>query len=118
MTVTSRSMEPTITSNDIIVVNSKETYIELGTIITYYYLFENNPHRFIVTHRVIEIPEDYRTKGDANKNVDSHLVSHEDVVGTMCFKILYLGAIVHFANTKIGFLTLVIVPALVKYFKK
>jgi len=113
MTVTGTSMEPTITSNDIIIVNSGTNSIELGTIISYYFQFEDNPHPFIITHRVVGITtEGYKTKGDAYENADSYTVSPEDVIGIMCFKIPYLGAIVHLVNTTIGFLVLVIVPAL------
>lgn len=114
MTVTGTSMEPTITSNDIIVIDSGETSIELGTIISYYYQFEDNPSLFIITHRVIGFaPEGYRTKGDGCAYADNYVVTPEDVIGVMRFKIPYLGALIHFANTLTGFLILVIVPALI-----
>lgn len=114
MTVTGTSMEPAITSNDIIVVDSRETFIELGTIISYYYQFEDNPSPFTITHRVIGFtPEGYRTKGDACANADSYVVAPEDVIGVMRFKIPYLGALIHFANTLTGLLILVIAPTLI-----
>lgn len=114
MTVTGTSMEPAITSDDIIVINSRETSIELGAIISYYYQFEDNPSPFIITHRVIGFtPEGYRTKGDACANADSYVVAPEDVIGVMRFKIPYLGALVRFASTLTGLLTLVITPALI-----
>jgi signal peptidase len=114
MTVTGTSMEPAITSKDIIVVDSRETFIELGTIISYYYQFEDNPSPFTITHRVIGFtPEGYRTKGDACANADNYVVASEDIIGVMRFKIPYLGALIHFANTLTGLLILVIAPTLI-----
>ncbi|WP_440947274.1 signal peptidase I [Methanosarcina sp. T3] len=114
MTVTGTSMEPVITSDDIIVISSGENSIESGNIISYYYHFEDNPFPFIITHRVIGFaPEGYITKGDACANADNYVVAPEDVIGVMHFKIPYLGALIHFANTLTGFFILVIVPAII-----
>ena len=114
MTVTGTSMEPVITSDDIIVISSGKTSIELGTIVAYYYHFEDNSSPSIITHRVIDFtPEGYRTKGDACANVDNYMVAAEDVIGVMRFKIPYLGALIHFANTLTGLFILVIAPAII-----
>jgi len=114
MTVTGTSMEPLITSDDIIVISSGKNSIKLGNIIAYHYHFEDNSSPFIITHRVIGFaPEGYRTKGDACTNADNYVVASEDVIGVMCFKIPYLGALIHFANTLTGLFILVIAPAII-----
>ncbi|AKB35716.1 Signal peptidase I [Methanosarcina siciliae C2J] len=114
MTVMGTSMEPVITSDDIIVISSGKTSVELGTIISYYYHFEDNSSPSVITHRVIGFaPEGYRTKGDACANADNYVVAPEDVIGVMRFKIPYLGALIHFANTLMGLFMLVILPAII-----
>ncbi|WP_369798584.1 MULTISPECIES: S24 family peptidase [unclassified Methanosarcina] len=63
ITVTGTSMEPMITSDDIIVISSRETSIELGTIVAYYYHFEDSSSPSIITHRVINFaPEGLEQK--------------------------------------------------------
>ena len=113
MTVTGTSMEPTITANDIIIVMSIKTQPAVGDIVSYHHTFKENK-RFIVTHRVVGVVKDgYRTKGDAYTEPDGYTVALEDVIGIMHFKIPYLGALVHFAGTKKGLLTLVIFPVMI-----
>ncbi|WP_095643610.1 signal peptidase I [Methanosarcina spelaei] len=112
MTVTGSSMEPTITSSDIIVVDTTKTQPVVGDIVSYHHTFEEN-QRFIVTHRIVGVEiGGYRTKGDAYTKADGYIVSPENVIGVMCFKIPYLGELVHFAGTSKGLLLLVIFPAL------
>ncbi|MCC4771430.1 signal peptidase I [Methanosarcina sp. DH2] len=111
MTVTGSSMEPTITASDIIVVDTTETQPVVGDIVSYHHTFEEN-ERLIVTHRIVGIEKgSYRTKGDAYTEPDDYMVSPEDVVGIMLFKIPYFGSLIHFAGTSKGFLILVIFPA-------
>ena len=113
MTVTGSSMEPTITASDIIVVNTARTQPVAGDIVSYHHIFNEN-QRFIVTHRVVGVVKDgYRTKGDAYTKADGYTVAPEDVIGIMRFKIPFIGALVHFAGTKTGLLTLVILPAVI-----
>ncbi len=113
MTVTGSSMEPTITDSDIVIVNTVKTQPEVGDIISYHHTFNEN-QSFIVTHRVVElVNEGYVTQGDAFSKPDGFIVAPEDVIGIMCFKIPYIGALVHFAGTIKGLLILVILPALI-----
>lgn len=94
-------------------VDTSETQPVVGDIISYYYTFDEN-QRFIVTHRVVSvIKEGYRTKGDAYTVPDNFIVDPEDVIGIMHFKIPYIGALVHFAITAEGLLTLLILPAII-----
>ncbi|AKB56594.1 MULTISPECIES: signal peptidase I [Methanosarcina] len=113
MTVTGNSMEPTITESNIIVVNTLETQPNVGDIVSYYHIFGKN-QRYIVTHRVVKVvDEGYITQGDAYTKPDGYTVAPEDLVGTLFFKIPYVGLLVHIASTKKGFLALVIFPAVI-----
>lgn len=113
MTVTGSSMEPTITESNIIVVNTLETQPNVGDIVSYYHIFGKN-QRYIVTHRVVKVvDEGYITQGDAYDEPDGYTVAPEDLVGTLFFKIPYVGALVHIASTNKGFLALVLFPAVI-----
>lgn len=113
MTVTGSSMKPTITENDIIVVIPIKKQPVIGDIISYHHKFEEN-QTFVITHRIVAVVKGgYRTKGDAYTKPDSYTVATEDLIGIMRFKIPYLGALVHFAGTSKGLLTLVIFPAMI-----
>lgn len=113
MTVTGNSMEPTITESNIIVVNTLETQPNVGDIVSYYHIFGKN-QRYIVTHRIVKVvDEGYITQGDAYTKPDGYTVAPEDLVGTLFFKIPYIGLLVHIASTKKGFLALVIFPAVI-----
>ncbi|MDD3248361.1 MAG: signal peptidase I [Methanosarcina sp.] len=118
MTVTGSSMEPTITESDIVVVNTAETQPEVGDIMSFRHIFNEN-QSFIVTHRVVKVVDgEYVTQGDAYSKPDGFIVAPEDVMGVMFFKIPYIGALVHFAGTIKGLLTLVILPALILIFQE
>ncbi len=113
MTVAGSSMEPTITESDVVVVNTLKTQPAVGDIVSYRHTFDGN-HTYIVTHRVVKIADEgYITQGDAYAKPDGYTVAPEDVVGVLLFKIPYIGALVHFAGTLTGLLTLVILPAAV-----
>lgn len=64
---TSGSMEPTIPTNSLYVVNTLDEHPEQGDILMY-----ASPNKGRVTHRVIDVPQDgrYITKGDANNAPD------------------------------------------------
>ena len=71
-----------------------------------------------VTHRVAEITKDaqgalaFRTKGDANNDVDSGLVPAASVDGREVFAVPYLGRVAKILDSRLGFLGLVAIPAL------
>jgi len=112
MTVSGTSMEPAITANDIVVVIPAITQPSVGNIITYRHHFQSDEGSTI-THRVVRVvKEGYITKGDANEVPDG-VVAPEDVIGIMVFKIPFIGALVHFARTPIGYLTIVIFPSII-----
>jgi len=112
MTVTGDSMEPAITSNDIIVVTAAGQ-LAVGDVVSYRYRLEDGGV-VTITHRIVEIIEGgYITRGDSYDKEDSYMVAQEDVIGVMRVKIPLLGALVHFAGTVAGLLVLVIVPAVI-----
>ena len=115
MTVMGNSMEPTITASDIIIVTPTDTdQLAVGDVIAFRHKFDNALYPVTITHRIVGLAnEGYRTKGDAYTDADDYVVAPEEVIGIMRFKFPFLGALVHFADTGAGLVTLVLVPALV-----
>lgn len=101
--VLSGSMEPTYKTGGIIYVQNVETTdLEIDDVITFQ-LNEN----VIATHRIVEIINDdsglaYRTKGDANDNVDANLVRENQVIGTPILTIPYMGYIISYIQNPPG----------------
>jgi len=93
-TIMSESMMPKYKVYDVVVekLPSKDK-IKIGDVITY---VNYNDKSITVTHRVIDIfiKDDeyyYRTKGDNNLEEDDNLVSYDQVLGKVMFKIPYIG---------------------------
>lgn len=112
--VLSGSMEPAISTGDAIIVDNVEpTSIEEGDVITYTRSEGETP----TTHRVTEVLEQdgtsaFLTKGDANDQPDASPVSESQVQGKVVLTLPYIGYVVNFVNTPLGFVTLVVVPFL------
>ncbi len=105
-TVLSGSMEPTYHTGSLIYVKPIETAdIQAGTPITFM-LDENT----VATHRVVEVVPDeddpstvrFRTKGDANEDVDGALVHYKNVIGTPVFTIPMLGYVASYIQNPPG----------------
>jgi signal peptidase len=113
LVVLSGSMEPRMSPGDAVIVREvPPSEIEEGDIIT----FQTNSET-PTTHRVMDVQETedgvaYVTKGDANEERDPGMVPADRVVGEVIFVIPFLGHVVQFANTQMGFLTLVLTPML------
>lgn len=110
--VLSGSMEPTIPTGAVVFSKAASEY-KPGDIITF---SQNGNKKELVTHRLNEVTGKdgavtFKTKGDANKSVDSWTVDPKNVVGKVSFKIPFLGYIVNFAQKPQGFILLVIIPA-------
>lgn len=92
-TVTSGSMEPAIHTGSVIYVRSASFEdIRKGDVITYI-IDERNTK---VTHRVADIDigsQSFRTKGDANAEMDKKNVLMENVLGKVLMTIPFLGRI-------------------------
>lgn len=108
--VLSGSMEPTISAGDIVIVAATEpSTIEEGDVITY----DRDGDQVPTTHRVIEVLEEddaFRTQGDANDQPDAEPVHESQVRGTVTLTIPYVGHVINFGNTPIGFVLLVVIP--------
>jgi signal peptidase len=107
-------MEPSISPGDAIVVRSVPAErIAAGDVIT----FRRAPGDAVpVTHRVLEVTTDadgrtaFVTKGDANEDPDSGLVTGRLVVGEVFVVLPYVGLVVQFVDSPAGFALAVVVP--------
>lgn len=111
LVVRSGSMEPVIKTGALIFVRSQSAYSE-GDIIT----FIPEGEKESVTHRIAAIQEQegiksFITKGDANNSEDAWQVVRESVLGKVLFNVPYLGYLVAYAKTQMGFILLVVIPA-------
>ncbi|MDS0241713.1 MULTISPECIES: signal peptidase I [unclassified Haloferax] len=117
-TVLSGSMSPTFDAGDVVVVRDVPpadisegdiiTYREAGSAIT-----DERTDR--VTHRVVAVDRSadgpvFRTKGDANEDVDSDPVAADRVVGRVWFHVPYLGLAAQFVQSGLGLVLFVILP--------
>ena len=111
MTVLSGSMEPAIKTGSVIITKPVDNYA-VGDIITF------GRTTTPTTHRIHEIKEvegrtSYITKGDANNAPDSYPVLYRDIVGKFLFSIPYVGHAVDAAKKPVGFVLIIVIPALV-----
>jgi signal peptidase len=111
--VLSGSMEPAISPGDVVVVDAVPAdAIAVGDVIT----FRSPGSDVPVTHRVIDVtegPEGQRafvTQGDANEDPDLRTVTGDAVVGRVIVTMPYVGQVVQFADSPVGFVALVLVP--------
>jgi len=111
LTVMSESMSPAIGVGDVIIVRSVDpTTLEIGDIITY----APQKYGLVITHRIIDIQDNgnFVMKGDANRRNDINDVNPAQVIGK-CYTVLtYLGYLTHYARQPIGFMVLILIPAL------
>ncbi len=110
--VKSGSMEPTINTGGIVAIRESETY-GLGDVIT----FTSQGADIPTTHRIIAM-EDIdgvtmiTTKGDANEDADSALITQDAIIGKVLFDMPYAGFVLDFARQPMGFMLLIALPAL------
>lgn len=112
MMVQSGSMEPSIKTGSLVVVKPADNY-KIDDIIT----FNTGGNKVPTTHRIYDIKVNegvpfYITKGDANNAPDDREVSQKDIVGKVRLTIPFLGHLVDFSQKPIGFMLIIIVPAL------
>lgn len=111
--VRSGSMMPSINVGDIVVVRPAAPY-HTGDVISFH---DSTRPEVLVTHRVVEVREanssaTYITKGDANNTADEAPVAENNVVGKNILTVPYVGRVLAFAKTKIGFSAFVVLPIL------
>jgi len=107
--VQSGSMEPTIMTGDIVVVQKQPEYLKNDVI-----AFFGSDGR-IVTHRVVSISKKgenniYITKGDANRSVDNDTAASDKIIGRVVLVIPKLGYFVAFSKSLPGLFILIFLP--------
>lgn len=113
--VQSDSMSPAIDAGDVVFVyDTQPEQIAEGDVITFEQAGAGESDR--VTHRVVEVIErdgerQFRTKGDANEDPDPSPVPASRVIGVVGFHVPLIGYVTSFAQTRLGILALVVVPA-------
>lgn len=89
--IASGSMVPTYKRGDAVIYEKVSTSeVDVGDILTFVY------DKRIITHRVVQKIEyngiiSFRTKGDANDNVDGYIVKEEDILGVVKYIVLDIG---------------------------
>lgn len=115
-TILSPSMYPTIKPGDIIVTYKEDAYYK-GDIITFV-SSSNISSGKTITHRIYSEPIEmngkmqYTTKGDNNPTPDSAPANEDNVLGKVLFKIPKAGYIQQFLLSKIGWVSVILIPCL------
>lgn len=87
--VQSGSMEPLIPTGGVAYINTRDTDVGIGDVITFYTGEDTDK---LVTHRIVrEENGTWVTKGDANDTEDMHAVNQENVIGTYAYTIPKFG---------------------------
>lgn len=115
--ITTNSMEPSISSGDVVIVKKyDENQIKVGDIITYKQKEE------LITHRVVDIKENeyerrFITKGDNNNVEDTEGTNYNNIKGTIIVTIPYLGNIIRIVENKMIFLVIILVILILFFYK-
>jgi len=106
--VRSGSMTPTIRPGDVMVTGPAPRVLKPGQVV----VFRKDNDR--IAHRIIKVVNrtQVRTKGDANPAPDPFLVSITDIEASALFPIPYLGYLVWFIRSRLGWVLIVLLPAL------
>ncbi|MEE8413814.1 MAG: signal peptidase I [Dehalococcoidales bacterium] len=107
--VRSESMTPAILMGDMIITGPPDNQlggeVKPGTVVTYEYNEE------LITHRVLSVDGNILvTKGDATEDPDPWTVTMSDVRGVYLFKIPYVGFMLNFIRSKLGWFLTIIIP--------
>jgi signal peptidase len=112
--VLSGSMEPKIHTGSVVAIKPAKSYA-VGDVITF---GENTKTKSPTTHRIAEIKNEngvkiFVTKGDANNAPDLKTVTEKEILGKVLFSVPYVGYAVNTAQKPVGFLLIVIIPAVI-----
>lgn len=116
--VQSGSMEPTINTGSVVLIQKPVAYKE-DDIITFLDTNKNDT----TTHRILAIKnvngeKIFTTRGDANRGEDRETIKENQILGKVFFSAPYLGYTVSFAKTQMGFIFLIVVPAVIIIFSE
>lgn len=111
--VRSGSMSPALGVGDLVIVREYGGEYREGQVIA----FRGARSDVVVTHRVAEVRREgesvrYVTKGDANDAPDEGVVTADLVLGRKVVRVPYIGWLLSFGKTKLGFIAFIVVPAL------
>ena len=109
--VRSESMKPAINMGDMIITGPVDGplngQVNPGVVVTY------ERGQELVTHRVLSVNGDtLMTKGDAVEDPDPSPISVSSVSGIYLFKIPHAGYLSDFMQTRVGWFSMIIVPAM------
>lgn len=116
LTVQSESMAPTFDEGDLIVIQKCDpATLKTGDIITFHTIIDGQ--YALNTHRIDSIEEvagarSYTTKGDNNAITDDHIISDVDIVGKYAVRLPYMGHVMNFLSSSVGFLVVIVIPML------
>lgn len=120
MIVQSGSMEPGMAVGGIVLVDKSiaPVDIDVGDVITFRTPQQQSQKLSYTTHRVTAVDYEndkrvYETKGDANEDIDSWVVPADSVLGQEVFSVPYLGYFVRYVKSPMGFMAVVVFPALI-----
>jgi len=108
--VVSGSMEPAISTGSLIYTFPKDNYSKNDII-----AFKQGEK--VITHRIIGFERVgsetfYQTKGDANRFTDENLVSPSEVLGATTIATPFMGNVLMFFKSPLGFAAGIVLPAL------
>lgn len=112
--VQSGSMEPEIKTGSVVIIKPENTY-KVGDIVTF---GKDTKTDVPTTHRIIESRAIegtllFKTKGDANEDADAHEISSKEIIGKVVLDVPFVGYLIAFARKPLGFLLIIILPALI-----
>ncbi len=116
--IVSGSMEPTIMTEDAILVKEvPQNKIKINDIISF------SQGEAIITHRVIGIVEEngvtkYKTKGDNNNVEDKEKITYDQIEGKYQFKMSQFGIITEILKSKITLAILILIIIFIYYYKR
>lgn len=116
-TIISPSMEPTIKVYDVVLEFrvKDDSELEVGDIITFYSDIIDTGG-YTVTHRIVDKQEHngiiyYTTKGDNNQEKDDGYITLKHIVGKVHYLFPQLGKVQFFLSSRIGWLCVILIPA-------
>ncbi|MFH1745255.1 MAG: signal peptidase I [bacterium] len=120
LTVLSGSMAPDIKMGSVVVVkphstSSGQADYKIGDIITF---GEISKTKTPTSHRIFDIKvvdgqPVFITKGDANNAPDQKEITGREIIGKVLFSVPYVGYAVNTAKKPLGFMLIIVVPAVV-----
>ena len=108
-TTVGTSMEPVISQGDIVVIRTNFKDLSRGDIICFKY--QMNGEEYLFLHRIIEVDDLIRTKGDNMSEPDPYPINRSDIIGKVVLVIPNAGRLFRAMHSVYGLVLLIIVPA-------